>query len=92
MHVSGVAPDLAQIADLGPPRSEIGIGALMPWAGKLYVQNYLSHKRTSGSGTSLRRVDADFSMEVVPRPSASTARTPTGSCTSRRTSWSSART
>ncbi|SEF18546.1 hypothetical protein [Jiangella alba] len=66
MHVSGVAPDLAQIADLGPPRSEIGIGALMPWAGKLYVQNYLSHKRTSGSGTSLRRVDADFSMEVVP--------------------------
>lgn len=69
MIVSGVVPQLAQVADLGPPRTEIGIGALMPWAGKLYVENYLSHKGTSGSGTSLRRISldgADFAMEVVP--------------------------
>lgn len=66
MNISGVMPQLAQVADLGPPRSEIGIGALMPWAGKLYVENYLSHKRGSGSGTSLRRISDDFSMEVVP--------------------------
>ncbi|WP_198664439.1 hypothetical protein [Jiangella endophytica] len=66
MNISGVMPQLAQVADLGPPRSEIGVGALMPWAGKLYVENYVSHKRGSGSGTSLRRISDDFSMEVVP--------------------------
>lgn len=63
---SGVVPHLAQIGDLGPPRSEIGIGALMPWAGKLYVMNYNSHKQETGRGTSLRRIHADFTMEVVP--------------------------
>jgi hypothetical protein len=64
MNVSGVFPHLAQVADLGPPRSEIGVGCLMPWAGKLYVLNYLSHK-SDGSGSSLRRIDADLAMEVV---------------------------
>lgn len=66
MNISGVFPHLAQVADLGPPRSEIGVGSLMPWAGKLYVQNYVSHKGNSGSGTSLRRIHDDLSMEVVP--------------------------
>ncbi|MBZ2196775.1 hypothetical protein [Occultella gossypii] len=65
-NVSGVFPHLAQIGDLGPPRSEIGVGALMPWAGALYVQNYNSHKRQSGAGVSLRRISSDLSMEVVP--------------------------
>ncbi len=63
---SGVVPSLAQIGDLGPPRTEIGVGALMPWAGKLYVQNYNSHKARSGSGVSLRVIHEDLSMEVVP--------------------------
>ncbi len=63
---SGVVPSLAQVADLGPPRSEIGVGCLMPWAGKLYVLNYVSHRRGTGTGTSLRRIDADMRMEVVP--------------------------
>jgi hypothetical protein len=53
---SGVVPSLAQVADLGPPRSECGVGCLMPWAGKLYVLNYVSHKRQTGTGTSLRRI------------------------------------
>lgn len=65
-NVSGVFPHLAQIGDFGPPRSELGIGSLMPWNGKLYVQNYNSHKAPSGAGVSLRRVDADLSMEIVP--------------------------
>ncbi|WP_148239344.1 hypothetical protein [Ruania zhangjianzhongii] len=65
-EVSGVVPSLAQIGDFGPPRSETGVGALMPWNGVLYVQNYNSHKARSGSGVSLRRVFPDMSMEVVP--------------------------
>ncbi|MFE9043429.1 hypothetical protein ACFYOG_21325 [Streptomyces sp. NPDC007818] len=65
-QISGVYPSLAQIGDFGPPRSELGIGSLMPWNGKLYVQNYNSHKAASGGGVSLRRVHEDLSMEVVP--------------------------
>jgi hypothetical protein len=65
LSFSGVVPSLAQIGDLGPPRSEIGIGILMPWAGKLYVLNYNSHKQKSGRGVSLRRIHADMTMEVV---------------------------
>lgn len=65
-EVSGVFPHLAQIAELGPPRSEIGIGGLMPWAGELYVQNYNSHTAETGRGVSLRRISADLTMEVVP--------------------------
>ncbi|MEM6393355.1 MAG: hypothetical protein AAF797_11330 [Planctomycetota bacterium] len=63
---SGVVPSLAQVADLGPPRSEIGVGCLMPWSGVLYVLNYNSHKAKSGSGVSLRRIHPDMTMEVVP--------------------------
>ena len=65
VQVSGIFPHLAQIGDLGPPRSEIGVGCLMPWAGKLYVLNYNSHKEHTGRGVSLRRIHADLSMEVV---------------------------
>lgn len=66
VQFSGVVPSLAQIADFGPPRSEIGIGSLMPWNGRLYVQDYNSHKAHSGHGVSLRRISPDLSMEVVP--------------------------
>lgn len=65
MQVSGIFPSLAQVADFGPPRSEIGIGALMPWNGCLYVQNYNSHKAGSGSGVHMRRINADMTMEEV---------------------------
>lgn len=63
---SGVVPSLAQIGDLGPPRSEAGVGALMPWSGKLYVQPYNSHTAKTGCGVSLRVIHEDLSMEVVP--------------------------
>ena len=63
---SGVVPSLAQVGDLGPPRSEIGVGCLMPWAGVLYVLNYNSHKEKSGRGVSLRRIRPDLTMEIVP--------------------------
>lgn len=65
LQVSGVFPSLAQVGDFGPPRSEIGVGSLMPWNGVLYVQNYNSHKAHSGAGVSLRRIRPDLTMEVV---------------------------
>ena len=40
VQFGGVVPSLAVVADLGPPRSECGIGCLMPWAGKLYVRDH----------------------------------------------------
>ncbi len=61
-NVSGVVPSLAQVADLGPPRSECGVGCLMPWNGRLYVVNYVSHRKRTGTGTGLRVIDADFRM------------------------------
>lgn len=64
--VSGVVPSLAQVADWGSRRSEIGVGCLMPWMGKLYVLNYSSHRRRSGTGTGLRVIDADFTMTRHP--------------------------
>lgn len=62
IQFSGVVPSLAQVADFGPPRSEIGVGCLMPWNGKLYVLNYSSHRRQTGTGTGLRVIREDFSM------------------------------
>ncbi len=58
-QVSGVVPAYAQSADFGPPRSEVGIGCLMPWIGKLYILNYVSHRRNTGTGTGLRVIDGD---------------------------------
>lgn len=66
LSFSGVVPSLAQSADLGPPRTECGVGCLMPWNGKLYVLNYLSHRRQDGSGTGLRVIDENFQMERHP--------------------------
>lgn len=63
-NFSGVMPHLAQVADLGPPRSEIGVGCLMPFAGKLYVLNYSSHRRHTGTGTGLRVIEPDLSMRL----------------------------
>jgi hypothetical protein len=64
--ISGVIPAYAQSADLGPPRSECGVGCLMPWNGRLYVLNYVSHRRQSGTGVGLRVIDENFRMTVHP--------------------------
>jgi hypothetical protein len=66
LQVSGVFPHLCMSADLGPPRSECGVGALMPWAGRLWAMTYLSSKAPSGSGTGLYEIDEEFNM--VRRP------------------------
>jgi len=38
----------------------------MPWNGKLYVLNYVSHRKRTGTGTGLRVIDEDFKMIVHP--------------------------
>ncbi|MCO5215975.1 MAG: hypothetical protein M9953_12560 [Thermomicrobiales bacterium] len=62
-NVSGVFPHLTVSADAAPRRSETGIGALMPWAGKLWMVSYVAHTHTSGSGTGLFSVDKDMNIE-----------------------------
>jgi hypothetical protein len=64
--ISGVAPDLCLKADLGPPRSECGVGALMPWCDSLWVVTYLSHTKETGSGTGLYEITPDFKMTKRP--------------------------
>lgn len=61
--ISGVFPDLAVTVD-EVPGSETGIGALMPWADRLWMVTYVAHIR--GSGTGLFEIGADLRM--VKRP------------------------
>ncbi len=53
VNIGGTFPGLAVKAGHGPDRSETGIGALMPWAGRLWFVTYVAHKSRSGSGTGL---------------------------------------
>lgn len=62
MNVSGVFPHLALTSELGPPRTECGVGALMAWADRLWVVTYVSHTKTSGVGTGLYEIDAELRM------------------------------
>src|SRR6266540_3782176 len=44
-------------ADTVPQRSECGIGAMMPWADSLWAVTYNSHKKGTGYGLGLYRID-----------------------------------
>ena len=57
MNISGVIPTLAVKAKHHPARSETGIGALMPWADRLWFVTYVAHTRLTGDGTGLFYVD-----------------------------------
>ena len=65
--ISGVVPRLAVKADHGPQRSETGIGALMPWADRLWFVTYVAHKSPSGGGTGLFWVDDDLELHKHPQ-------------------------
>jgi hypothetical protein len=62
-QISGVVPSLTVKADMAPVRTEVGIGALMPWAGRLWMVTYLSNRKASGGGTGLYAIDEDFHIE-----------------------------
>ena len=66
-HVNGVFPHLAVVADAVPKRTETGIGALMPWADRLWFVTYVAHKRGAGSGTGLFSIDADLRLSKHPQ-------------------------
>ncbi len=65
VNIGGVFPHLHVTADMVPRRSEAGIGALMPWADRLWMITYPSN-RISGSGTGLYEVMPDLTMRRRP--------------------------
>lgn len=62
-NVSGVFPHLTVTADMAPARSETGIGAVMPWAGRLWMISYVAHTARTGSGTGLFSIDDQMHIE-----------------------------
>jgi len=61
--ISGINPSLAVTAEIAPLRGECGIGAMMPWAGKLWFVTFVGHTGRSGAGTGLYTVDENLRME-----------------------------
>lgn len=66
MNISGVLPNLAVKAEHLPQRTETGIGALMPWANRLWFVTYVAHKAGTGGGTGLFSVDDDLNLTKHP--------------------------
>ncbi len=58
---SGVYPHLAAVAD---SYSECGIGAVVPWADRLWYVSYVSHK--SGGGVGLYEIAPDLAVRKRP--------------------------
>jgi hypothetical protein len=65
LEVSGVFPHLAMVAEHAP-RSEAGIGALMPWANRLWAVTYVAHLKGTGSGTGLYEIDENLTLRKRP--------------------------
>jgi len=66
VQVSGIYPHLAVFNDTGPVQdAESGIGAVVPWAGKLWVMSYPPHRRT-GSVDKLYAIDSELGMTIRP--------------------------
>ncbi|MEK7405833.1 MAG: hypothetical protein AAB225_12055 [Acidobacteriota bacterium] len=63
-HLPGL-PNVGVKADSGPPRSESGVGALMPWADALWAVTYNSHTYKTGTGLGLYRIDESLKIERV---------------------------
>ncbi|MFW5996593.1 MAG: hypothetical protein ACOCQP_01125 [Lentisphaeria bacterium] len=64
-QISGILPRLAVKAEHFP-RSETGIGALMPWADRLWFVTYVAHKKGTGDGTGLFWIDDEMILHKHP--------------------------
>jgi hypothetical protein len=60
---TSTGPTIGFKADTVPERSECGIGALMPWADSLWAITYNSHKKGTGYGLGLYRIDENLKSE-----------------------------
>lgn len=58
-NISGIYPHLSVKAGLLPVHNECGIGALMPWADRLWMITYVAHE---GSGSGLYEIDHELNM------------------------------
>ncbi|MCA9435662.1 MAG: hypothetical protein KC978_07740, partial [Candidatus Omnitrophica bacterium] len=58
IQIDGVFPSLTIHADGVGSRSETGIGALIPWANKLWAIGYVAHK--TGEGIGLYEISEDM--------------------------------
>ena len=62
-QIGGIFPHLSVVSE-HEPRSEAGIGALVPWADRLWFVGYVAH--IEGAGLGLYEVDATLSMRRHP--------------------------
>lgn len=63
LHIKGVFPQMSTLAEHGHI-SEAGIGALIPWADRLWAVSYVAHIR--GGGTGLYEIDPSMHMRKRP--------------------------
>jgi hypothetical protein len=66
ININGTIPSNAVLGQHLPERSEVGIGALMPWADKLWYITYVAHKAGSGAGGGLYSMDGDMQATLHP--------------------------
>jgi hypothetical protein len=66
LQISGIYPHLAVFNDTGSQQdNECGIGAVVAWAGRLWLLTYPPHQRT-GSADKLYQIDGSLHMTVRP--------------------------
>ena len=80
IQVNGVFPNLAVMADGLGSNSETGIGALIPWANKLWAIGYVAHIK--GKGIGLYEINENMTMRRHPA-------SVTGTFTNRMAHWPS---
>ncbi len=64
-NINGVFPNLTIMGSSDKERSESGIGALIPWADKLWMIGYVAH--IHGSGLGLYEISDDMTMKKHPQ-------------------------
>ena len=64
IQINGVFPNLTVMAEGLGSKSEAGIGALIPWANKLWAVGYVAHIK--GKGLGLYEINEDMTMRRHP--------------------------
>ncbi|GBF74346.1 hypothetical protein [Paenibacillus sp. 598K] len=67
VQVGGVYPHLTAVAGIDGARSETGIGAVMPWANRLWYISYVAHSVGTGTGTGLFEVNDKLEVRKHPQ-------------------------